>query len=82
MYFQEVTPDTSGYMIAGYVIAFVLMGLYVASMYLPNRSLKQDMTMREEMEKAAPPPVPKKSPVKPATTMTAETVTKSRTKKQ
>ncbi|MGE5643893.1 MAG: hypothetical protein ACM3Y8_12860 [Byssovorax cruenta] len=81
MYFQEVTPDTSGYMIAGYVIAFVLMGLYVASMYLRSRNLKQDMTMLEEMEKSTPPPVHKKSVGQPATTMTAETVTKSRTKK-
>ena len=81
MYLQEITPDTSGYMIAGYVIAFVLMGLYVASMYLRSRNLKRDMTMLEEMDKAAPPPIPKQSMSKPATRMAAGTVTKSQTKK-
>jgi uncharacterized protein with FMN-binding domain len=67
MYFQEVTPDTSGYMIAGYVIAFVLMGLYVASMYLRSRNLKQDMTMLEEMDKSTPSPVQKQGVVKQQT---------------
>ena len=26
MFFQEPTPDTSGYMIAGYMVAFIVMG--------------------------------------------------------
>ncbi len=51
MFFQDATPDTSAYMIAGYVIAFVVMGLYLASIYLRSRNLKQDMSMLEEMEK-------------------------------
>jgi hypothetical protein len=55
MFFQEATPDTSGYMIAGYAIAFLLMALYVASIYLRNRNLQQDMTMLEEMEKTEEP---------------------------
>ncbi len=80
MYLQEVTPNTSGYMIAGYVIAFVLMGLYVASMYLRSRNLKRDMTMLEEMDKPAP-PVQKQSMGKQATRLTAESVTKTPTKK-
>ena len=55
MFFQEATPDTSGYMIAGYAIAFLLMALYVVSIYLRNRNLQQDMTMLEEMEKTEEP---------------------------
>lgn len=55
MFFQETTPDTSGYMIAGYAITFLVMALYVASIYLRSRNLKQDMTMLEEMEEPAPP---------------------------
>ena len=51
MFLQNGTPDTSGYMIAGYVISFVVMGLYLASIYIRSRSLKQDMSMLEEMEK-------------------------------
>jgi hypothetical protein len=81
MYFQEATPDTSGYMIAGYVIAFLLMGLYVSSMYLRSRNLKQDMTMLEEMDKPARPPVQKQRVEKPVNAKSTKTVTNSRTKK-
>lgn len=55
MLFQEATPDTSGYMIAGYAITFLVMALYVASIYLRARNLKQDASMLEEMEKPAAP---------------------------
>ena len=51
MFFQTATPDTSGYMIAGYAIAFILMALYVTSIYLRNRNLHQDLTMLEDMDK-------------------------------
>jgi hypothetical protein len=54
MFFQEVTPDTSGYMIAGFVISFVVMGVYVASLYLRSRSLKQDKKLLEEIDEATP----------------------------
>ena len=49
--FLETTPDTSSYMIAGYAIAFTVMGLYVLSMYLRNASLKRDLEMLESIEK-------------------------------
>ena len=55
MFFQEATPDTSGYMIAGYAIAFLVMALYVASIYLRKRNLDQDMMILKEMEKPAQP---------------------------
>ena len=54
MFLQNI-PDTSGYMIAGYAIAFLVMILYVASMILRNRNLKQDLTMLEEMDKTSQP---------------------------
>ncbi len=63
MLFQDATPDTSGYMIAGYAVAFIVMGLYVLSLYLRNRNLQQDMSLLEEMDKVAetaPKPVTKK----------------------
>ena len=50
MFLQTTTLDTSGYMIAGYTVAFVVMGLYVASIYLRTRNLKQEMEMLTEME--------------------------------
>jgi hypothetical protein len=52
MFLQDATPDTSSYMVAGYAIAFLIMGLYLASIYLRSRNLKQDMSMLQEMEKA------------------------------
>ena len=76
MFFQEPTPDTSGYMIAGYAVAFLVMGLYVLSLYLRNRNLKQDLTILEEMDRTAietENSQPKKSP---------KTVTKKGRKKQ
>ena len=55
MFLQNGTPDTSEYMIAGFIVSFIVMGLYVASIYLRNRNLKQDLSMLEEMEKAEQP---------------------------
>ncbi len=40
---MEITPDTSGYMIAGYIITFLTMGIYVFSIYQRNKNLKQDL---------------------------------------
>jgi len=61
MFFQEATPDTSGYMIAGYVITFVVLGIYVASMYLRSRNYQQDMSLLEEMDRQSA-----KAPASPA----------------
>jgi hypothetical protein len=69
MFFQTPTPDTSGYMIAGYAVSFLVMGIYVASIYLRNRNLYQDKAMLEEMDKPAPQPAPgKKQKSKPKAT--------------
>ncbi|MDP1715550.1 MAG: hypothetical protein Q8L41_12470 [Anaerolineales bacterium] len=40
---MEITPDTSGYMIAGYIITFLIMGIYVFSLYQRNKNLKRDL---------------------------------------
>lgn len=88
MFFQEPTPDTSGYMIAGYAIAFIVMGLYVYSLYLRSRNLHQDMTMLEEMENSAAKAQAsserqrQKGPPKPAGRKSNRTVTKRSGKKQ
>jgi len=55
MFFQEVIPDTSGYMIAGYVIAFSVMAIYLLSLVIRWRNLKQDLAMLEEMQKEKKP---------------------------
>ncbi|MCE9644375.1 MAG: hypothetical protein K8S20_00125 [Chloroflexi bacterium] len=48
--FQEATPDTSGYMIAGYAITFIVMGIYVLSLYLRNSNLKRDAETLESLQ--------------------------------
>lgn len=51
MLFLETPPDTSQYMVAGYAIAFGVMLLYVASLFIRSRNLNRDMSMLEEMDK-------------------------------
>jgi uncharacterized protein YoxC len=48
--FQEAIPDTSSYMIAGYAIAFIVLGIYVLSLYLRNSNLKRDAETLESMQ--------------------------------
>ena len=81
MFFQDITPDTSGYMIAGFVISFVVMGLYVASMYLRARSLRQDQSLLEEMDKEAKPAAEPKRPPVPIGENKYTPVTKKSTQK-
>lgn len=50
MFFFQ-TPDTSSYMVAGYAIAFGVMFIYVASLFIRFRNLNRDVTMLEEMDK-------------------------------
>lgn len=54
MFLLETTPDTSGYMIAGYVVAFAVMGIYVASLYIRNRNLNRDLETLESMQNEKP----------------------------
>ncbi len=52
--FLESTPNTSGYMIAGYVVVFTVLGIYLFSMYIRNRNLKQDLEILEAMQVKQP----------------------------
>jgi len=68
MLFQEPIPNTVNYMIAGYIVTFVVLSVYVASLYLRNRNLKQDMDMLADLEStAAIEEKPKKKTAKPVT---------------
>jgi hypothetical protein len=69
MFLQEVTANTDGYMIAGYAVSFIVMALYVASIYVRGRNLNRDLTLLEELDKQSTPAEtsqPKKTP-KPVT---------------
>lgn len=51
MLFQDAPVDTSGYMIAGYIIAFAVMTLYVISLISRWQNLQRDLTTLEELDK-------------------------------
>jgi len=48
---METVPNTDNYMIAGYVVSFLTMGLYVLSMYIRNKNLQRDLETLESLEK-------------------------------
>jgi hypothetical protein len=54
MFIQDTTPDTSAYMIAGYAIFFVLMLIYLASLFIRSRNLNADLTVLEGMKEQGP----------------------------
>ncbi len=43
--------NTLNYYILGYTVFFVVMIAYIASLFLRNRNLKQDIETLEELEK-------------------------------
>lgn len=54
MLLLETTPDTSSYMIAGFVISFLTMGIYVISLYIRNNNIKRDLETLESMQAEKP----------------------------
>jgi hypothetical protein len=48
---QSTTPDTTNYLIGGYVVFFVVMILYLGSLVLRHRNLKQDLEILQDLEK-------------------------------
>ena len=42
--------ETTNYFIAGYVIFFSVMALYLASFFVRNRNLKQEYALLEELD--------------------------------
>lgn len=66
MLFDQSTPDTSIYMIAGYTIFFLIAAIYLVSFYVRARNLRRDLETLESIESeskthapaAAPAPAP------------------------
>lgn len=48
---QQTTANTTSYMIGGYAVFFTVMGIYLTSFLLRQRSLKQDLEMLNELER-------------------------------
>jgi hypothetical protein len=74
MLLQEATANTDGYMIAGYAVAFIVMALYVASIYIRNRNLNRDLSTLEELDRSTA--QAQVSQPKPKSKKTAKPVTK------
>ena len=51
MFFQDTTPDTSAYMIAGYTVFFIVMSIYLLSLFLRSRNLKRDLSLLKDLQK-------------------------------
>ena len=49
--FQQATPDTTSYMIAGYAVIFSVLLLYLLSLFIRNRNLKRDLETLEELDR-------------------------------
>ncbi len=47
---METTPDTSGYLIAGYAVFFIVSAIYLLSLYVRNRSLQRDLETLANLE--------------------------------
>ncbi len=82
MFFDQGTPDTSVYMIAGYTIFFVIAAIYLISLLVRARNLRRDLdtlqTLESEQQEPAPaveatplPRKPKPAPAKSKTTKPA-----------
>jgi hypothetical protein len=46
-----MTPDTTSYLILGYVVFFTVMVIYLFSLYWRGRNLTQDVELLEDLEK-------------------------------
>ncbi|HUI88398.1 MAG TPA: hypothetical protein VLX61_06700 [Anaerolineales bacterium] len=51
MLLLDAPPDTSAYMIAGYIVFFVVAAIYLLSLLVRWRNLHEDMTTLESIEK-------------------------------
>jgi hypothetical protein len=48
---MQAPAQTLNYMIAGYAVIFIIMGIYLVSLVSRWRNLKQDEAVLEELEK-------------------------------
>ncbi len=47
----DAPPDTSAYMIAGYAVFFIIVAIYLISLFVRWRNIHQDMLTLETIEK-------------------------------
>lgn len=49
---QEGPAETTNYMIAGYIVIFGVMLIYLISFYVRRRNLQQDLDLLQELEES------------------------------
>lgn len=49
---QTAPAETTKYMIAGYAVIFLVLGLYITSLVVRNRKLRQELDLLQEIEPA------------------------------
>lgn len=49
-YLQETPAETTSYMIAGYAIIFIVMGIYIGSLWWRKRNMERDLQLLEEIQ--------------------------------
>jgi len=47
---QEGPPNTDAYMVAGYIVIFGVMLIYLVSLVIRQRSLSKDLELLEDLE--------------------------------
>jgi hypothetical protein len=47
---QDGPAETTNFMIAGYAVIFGVMGIYLLSLWLRQRNMRQDLEMFKELE--------------------------------
>ena len=50
LFLQQGPADTVAYMIAGYAVIFGVILIYLASLAIRNRNLKQDLEILQDLE--------------------------------
>ena len=50
MFLQQAPIETTNYMIAGFIVIFGVMALYLVSLAVRRKNLKQDLEVLEELE--------------------------------
>ena len=48
-----VPPETTNYMIAGYIVIFGVMSVYVVSLFLRRRKLEQEIKILQELDNSS-----------------------------
>ncbi len=49
-FLQDSPAETTSYMIAGYAIIFIVMGIYILSLWWRRRNLERDQQLLEEIQ--------------------------------